>query len=172
MAYKLVPRTWRICENGDLNWCYMDICQRAIDEGIIDFVPQLYLFKSTSTWGWCRHYAGNTVIGLNEVYCQVPQAAINTIIHELGHAATPGHNHDNVWKKISNKLGDIYGQKIKRVSSEEERGLSLGREYVAKYIIECPNCHTQWKYQRMAKSVMHTEMYTCPYCSTKLTRVK
>lgn len=172
MSYNLVPRTWKICDNEDLNWYYEEICQRAISEGMIDSMPPLYLFKSTRTWGWCRYHNGRVVIGLNEIYCQNPHAAINTIIHELGHAATQGHRHDNVWKKVSNKLGDVYGEKIKRTSSEEERGLNIRMNQTTKYIIECPSCHTQWKYQRMVKCVVRPETYTCPYCKNHLIRVK
>lgn len=172
MAHNLVPRTWRLCDNEDLNWYYEDICQRAIKEGMINHVPQLYLFKSTAYFGWCRHFHGQVVIGLNEVYCQDPHKAINTIIHEIGHVATKGHNHDVVWKRVSNKLGAIYGEKIQRTSSEEEHDISLGREKEAKYIIECSHCHVQWKHQRMSKSVARPEIYRCPYCKSNLIRVK
>lgn len=173
MSYNLVPRTWRLCDNEDLNWYYEDICQQAIKEGIIDEIPVLYLFKSTRSLGWCRYQSWRTVIGLNEVFCQDPHKAINTIIHELGHAGTRGHHHDAVWKKVSNKLGLIYGEKIERTASSEEMAeLDLGHEQKVKYIIECTKCHQQWKYQRMSKCVSRAETYRCPYCYSKLTRVK
>ena len=172
MSYNLVPRTWRLCDNEDLNWYYEDICQKAISEGLIKYMPRLYLFKSTRTWGWCRYLHDDVVIGLNEVYCQDPQKAINTIIHEIGHAATTGHHHDDVWKRASNRLGVLYGEIIKRTSSESERELSLGRKQTVRYIVECPNCHTQWKYQRMTKCVTRPETFKCPYCKSKLVRVK
>lgn len=168
-----IPRTWRICDNDDLNWYYRDVCQQALNDGLIDHIPTLYLFKSTATWGKCKWSRGMVVIGLNEVFCADPEKAINTIIHEVGHAATTGHHHDSYWKSVSDKLGKSYGQTVKRCTSEAEKGISLNKpapQY--KYIVECPRCHNQWKYQKMTKCVSHPETYRCGACKTSLIRVK
>lgn len=169
----LVPRTWRRCNNDEIESLYLEICGEAIDEGLIDSVPTLYLFKSTAKWGQCRWSGGMTAIGLNEVFCTDPEKAINTIIHEIGHAATPGHHHDSHWKKVSDQLGKTYGHTVKRCTSEEEKGVSLNRpapQY--KYVIECPKCHYQWKRQKMSKIISHATSYTCPDCKVNLIRVK
>lgn len=169
----LVPRTWRRCDNDDINWYYEDICNKALDEGLITYVPNLYLFKSTAKWGQCKWSNEGIVIGLNEVFCTDPDKAINTIIHEIGHAATPGHHHDNHWKSVSNRIGKVYGHTVKRCTSEAEKGVSLNKpEQQYKYIIECPQCHLQWKRQRMTKYISHVERYSCPMCNVNLVRVK
>jgi predicted SprT family Zn-dependent metalloprotease len=168
-----VPRTWKICNNDNLYSYYEAICNEAIDNGFMDTVPPLYLFKSTRTWGKCIYSNGEAAIGLNEVYCQDPQKAINTIVHEIGHAATPGHHHDYVWKQTSDKLGNIFGEKVKRTTSQAERGLSLNRpdpEY--KYIVECTKCHNQYRWQRKPKCVDRLDAYRCSRCKASLVRVK
>lgn len=169
----LVPKTWKRCNNEEINDFYLEICTQARDEGLIEDIPALYLFKSTAKWGMCKWSNGVTVIGLNEVFCTDPEKAINTIIHEVGHAATPGHGHDSHWKKVSDGLGKTYGHTVKRRSSEEEKGVSLNRpEPQYKYIIECPQCHTQWKRQKMSKIISRAASYTCPTCHANLVRVK
>ena len=168
-----VPRTWRKCDNEDINWYYEDICNQALDAGLIDYIPELYLFKSTATWGKCKWSNHGIVIGLNEVFCADPDKAINTIIHEIGHAATPGHHHDSHWKKVSDGLGAAYGHTVKRCTSEEEKGVSLHKpEPQIKYIVECPHCHIQWKYQRMTKCVKRPDTFRCSRCKSDLVRVK
>lgn len=168
-----VPRTWRLCNNDELTRYYNDICQQAIDEGLIDDIPRLYLYKSTATWGKCKWSNGQIIIGLNEVFCTNPRKAINTIIHEVGHAATIGHNHDSTWKRVSDKLGAAYGEQVQRTTSEAARGVSLNRpEPIYKYIVECSSCHHQYNYQRMVKCVQHPELYRCAFCKSDLVRVK
>lgn len=169
----LVPRTWKHCDNEKINDLYLEICTQAMDEGLINAIPTLYLFKSTAKWGQSRWSDGVTAIGLNEVFCADPEKAINTIIHEVGHAATPGHHHDGHWKSVSDRLGKTYGHTVKRCSSEEEKGVSLNRpEPQYRYIIECPKCHIQWKRQKMSKIISHATSYTCPTCHVNLIRVK
>ena len=169
----LVPRTWKRCNNEEINDYYLEICTQARDEGLIEDIPTLYLFKSTAKWGQCKWSSDKTVIGLNEVFCSDPEKAINTIIHEVGHAATKGHGHDSHWKKVSNGLGKTYGHTVQRCTSEEEKGVSLNRpEPQYKYIIECPECHRQWKRQKMTKVISQASRYRCPICDAYLTRVR
>lgn len=109
----LAPRTWRRCDNDEIENIYLEVCTQAMDEGLIDSIPALYLFKSTAKWGQCKWSNGIVVIGLNEVFCAEPEKALNTIIHEVGHAATPGHHHDSRWKEVSDGLGKMYGHTVK-----------------------------------------------------------
>ena len=77
---------------------------------IINEFPSLYNWTVTSNnrkraFGLCSH--SKEVISLSSYL--VPQmtdkAIKNTIIHEIAHALTPFHGHDNVWRDKCISLG-------------------------------------------------------------------
>lgn len=61
----------------------------------------------------------------------------NTVLHEVAHARTPGHGHDNIWKRLfismggdGNRLSNIPENALRHVSKYEllcaKTGRSLG----------------------------------------------
>lgn len=55
----------------------------------------------------CCSYKDKT-IELSYLYVENtedPELFRNTILHEIAHALTPGHNHDNIWKKACLNVG-------------------------------------------------------------------
>lgn len=168
----LIPRTWKSCENEEILHIYLDVCEFAIKEGLIKDIPPLFLFKSTKKWGECRLNKLHTVIGLNQVFLDDPAKSTNTIIHELAHAILPSHGHDEKWRNVANKIGELYGEEIKRGRSQEEVGISLHNETSHKYTVECPHCHYQWYFQRMCDKVKYPHLYMCGVCNEHLVRVK
>ena len=59
----------------------------------------------------------------------------DTLIHEIAHALTPGHGHDNVWRRKCAELGGV-----------PERTASLSKSLIegailqSKYTLTCPCC--------------------------------
>lgn len=168
----LIPRTWKPCENEAILSHYNEICDRIKSLGLaLEVVPKLFVFKSTRRWGECRSNADRIVIGINEVFTEAPDKAVNTLIHELAHTITKNEGHTDQWKRIANEIGEPYGEKASRCMSEDQKGVSIPKPEL-KYILECPNCHHQWKYGRMQDCVKYPNQYKCSYCGQSLTRIK
>lgn len=168
-----IPRGWSKNSNEHLQKVYNEACNKAIELGLIDYTPELYIFKSTRTWGWARypqHYDYNKkpYVGLNEVYLQEPTKALNTICHELAHIASPrGTGHGQPWKHNFTKLGTPFGlSRFERCSSSEYVGLDMPKQY--KYEAYCGKCGQSWKRQKKVKLIQQPERYRCPICQQKL----
>ena len=170
-----IPRGWNKNTNEQLQSIYEEACNKAIDLQLIDYVPELYIFKSTRTWGWARYPSKiqeqcgyKPYVGLNEVYLQDPTKAVNTICHELAHIASPRREHHGyVWKSNFEKLGVRFGlQTFERCSSSEYVGLEMPKQY--KYEAYCPRCGTSWKRQKMVRLIQVPERYRCPTCAVGL----
>ncbi len=79
------------------------------------------------------------------------KTVINTILHEIAHALTPGHGHDLVWKRKALEIG-CDGNRCydsKTVSTPQ-----------SKYIAHCSGCNTIHKKQRKP-----TRASSCGNCS-------
>ena len=170
MSY--VRRGWKKNSNSELQTIYQQCCDKAKELKLIDYTPELYLFKSTRTWGWAvrpNKYA-RPYIGLNTVYLQDVNKAINTICHELAHVSnylSGGRGHDYAWKSKFEKLGRQFElSRFERCSSSNEIGLEMPKNY--RYEAYCPHCNRAWKRQKRVKLIQHPELYRCPNCHTEL----
>lgn len=168
-----IPRGWKKNSNEQLRTLYKDACDKAIELKMLDYTPDLYIFKSTGTWGWARYPGKNDrdkkpFIGLNEVYLKDPSKAINTICHELAHIASPRRSgHNQIWKQNFRKLGIPFGlDRFERCSGSEEIGLEIPKQY--KYEAYCPKCGSSWKRQKRTELIQNPEHYTCGKCNTEL----
>ena len=168
-----IPRGWVKNTNEELQKVYNEACNKAMELGMVDYVPDLYIFKSTKTWGWARYpqkhdYGKRPYIGLNAVYLQEPAKALNTICHELAHIASPrGTGHGQTWKHNFAKIGVPFGlHRFERCSSSEYVGLEIPKQY--KYEAYCSCCGRSWKRQKKIKLIQYPELYQCPVCKQKL----
>ena len=170
-----IPRGWPKNTNEQLSEIYWEACDKAINLGLIDYIPELYIFQSTRTWGWARYpskteeqFGCKAYIGLNAVYLQDPTKAISTICHELAHIASPKkEHHGNVWKRNFAKIGVYFGlDRFERCSSSKDVGLEIPKQY--KYEAYCPHCGSSWKRQKMVKLIQEPERYRCPTCQVGL----
>ena len=170
-----IPRGWTKNTNEQLQVIYEEACGRAIDIGLIDYVPNLYIFKSTRTWGWAKYpskieeQSGHKAyVGLNAVYLQDPTKAINTICHELAHIASPRkEHHGDIWKRNFEKIGLYFGlHHFERCSSSKYIGLEIPKQY--KYEAYCPKCGMSWKRQKLVRLIQEPDRYHCPTCKVGL----
>lgn len=74
----------------------------------------------------------------------------DTILHEIAHALTPGHHHDNVWKQKAIEIG-CNGN---RCYTSKDTIVIPG-----KYILKCTTCEKS--YQRMKKPRRSLSCYYC-----------
>ena len=163
----MAPKGWTKNTNGVLQEIYDEICVKAIELEMIDYVPDLYIFKSTRTWGWARDLSFIPYVGLNEVYLSDPTKAVRTTCHEIAHVANPRAKHNKVWKRAFEKLGKCFGlDRFERCSTAEQVGLEMPVHY--KYEAYCPKCNHTWQRQKATRIIQQPERYSCPYCNSKL----
>lgn len=65
---------------------------------------------------------------------------VDTILHEIAHALTPGHGHDKVWKKKAIEIGC----RGKRCFDEKTSTMNAANK-IAKYKGVCPNGHLSFR---------------------------
>ena len=180
---KFMPRGWKQNSNKRLQDVYEQCCNKAIELGMLDYTPQLYIFKSTRTWGWAKYPSKQqeadgykAYVGLNEVYLKDPAKARNTICHELAHISCPRkEGHGNLWKSRFRKLGENFGlTQFNRCSSSDYVGLKLPENHRAynvspdRYRVYCPHCHAEWLYKTAGKIVQNPSRYRCGRCNFDL----
>jgi len=170
-----LPRTWKKCTNSELLELYKEICDEATRLGYSFKEPKLYMFKSTKSWGRC-HYNTETnesAIALNYVFEDKPEAARNTLIHEIAHSCAVGDHHGERWERAGNNIGKKWGIKVTRLNNYEDLGVqSISK--LGKYIVKCKKCGHEYYHARMCGVVEHPEFYNCGCsgCHGELKRIK
>ena len=175
-----LPRTWKLCTDKTINKIYDEVYQEAQSLGLLSLHKEkhpLYIIKSVKTWGMCRWRKINPelydcAVCLNEkiILAKSYDAARKVLVHEVAHIAAPGKHHSDAWYRAGNRLGQKWNIAVHRTDNYE--GIELKGEEEAKYIVECPKCHRQWKYNRMCKTVEKYDKYYCCACHEHLIRVK
>ena len=175
-----LPNTWKPCKDQTINKIYDEVYEEARSLGLLSAHHEkhpLYIHKSVTSWGRCRWKKVGVgdydcAVCLNEkiILAKSYETARKVLVHEIAHIATPGKHHSNDWYHAGNRIGHKWNITVQRTDSYE--GIELRGEEEAKYILECPKCHTQWKYNRMCKTVEQYSKYGCGKCHEALIRVK
>jgi len=85
------------------------------------------------------------------------QGVIDTIIHEIAHALTPGHHHDNVWKRKCIELGGN-GQRVGEDTKYKNDRVDV-MEKIKKYTLTCSVCGEKYYVGRLPKYTMSCGMH-------------
>ena len=97
--------------------------------------------KHKTKFGFCD--GEKKQIGLSEymVPYMTDKAVRDVIIHEIAHAFTPGHNHDEVWRRKCIALGGS-GETAGDYNNfiDGEKTSLILEEKMAKYTLICPVC--------------------------------
>lgn len=193
-----IPRGYTKCTNTELIELWNKVCEETMRQHYIDYIPELYMFTSTRTWGWARYncrveykkgsYRGeyNTIeynkpiVSINREFLKDPQKALKTMCHEIAHVAcyekckldkTQHEVHSNLWRNIYYNIASQFGfnwSDITRCATYE--GLSIKKPKVNKYTVYCPHCHKEFHYQRMCGAVEHPWTYIHNVCGYHLSK--
>jgi len=121
-----------------------------------------YSFKwlrSNICFGKC--YYRRQVIALSQplVAANEVSQVLDTILHEIAHALTPGHQHDDVWK-----------EKCKELGCKPEACFTFGKGVAAppkKYVAVCDCCKKAF-YKQVFNLTEVNRYYICPSDKTRL----
>ena len=137
-------------------------------------IRRIYVEKSTTRrWGVCKKIKAENVfeIGIAKVLLEDSiddMQTKNTIMHELLHTVDGCSGHTGLWKALAEKVNtSLPGYNIKRLSSEEEKGVQRNH----KYMIECTGCGAVIYRDRMSNAVRFPGNYKCARCGGALKRI-
>lgn len=128
---------------------YGKICMEILEDLAIPHgtVAAFTVNTRARRWGQCRKISDLYYININQTLLDErndESGLVNTILHELLHTCPGCMNHGAAWKKYAEIVRKNWGYDVKRVSSEEEKGVTTGnqnyREREYKYLIYCEKC--------------------------------
>ena len=144
----------------DLNVLVAD-CKDILDDLGITYGPIESVRvnnRLTACWGRCKHNKRTGTYSI-EFSKQIMsdemeyEATMNTIIHEFLHAGKNRMCHTGEWKRLAELVNREYPQyNICRCTSAEEKGVAERVKHY-NYIVECPKCGREFKYQRAGRVV-------------------
>lgn len=108
--------------------------------------------RRKSAFGVCNYFKKEISLSIVLTPLMTENAIQDTIIHEIAHALTKGHNHDNVWQRKCIELGGT-GERIGD-SSKFDGGKNSCLEFHkknAKYTLTCPTCGSKSYVNRIPK---------------------
>jgi predicted SprT family Zn-dependent metalloprotease len=131
------------------------------ENGLVDYTFQFD--SSLRRFGYCNNT--RKIISLSEplVLLNVEEQVKQTILHEIAHALTPGHNHDEVWKATAVRLGDT-GERCYR---NEEVTIPE-----AKHVYACSGCGFKYERIKRIKGYIHHYHPACGRVKGRLIKVK
>ncbi len=78
---------------------------------------KLTLRKMTRTLGQYSHYRQRIQLSTHAINTKSYRIMVNTILHEIAHALTPGNGHNLIWKAKARELGVL----PRATASDEQR---------------------------------------------------
>lgn len=108
--------------------------------------PELYGWnisfnKRKKAIGLCNYAKREILISILFIPFMSDKAIKNTIVHEIAHALTKGHDHDYVWRNKCIELGGT-GERLSGAESfvDGKDGVKDFCESNSKYTLTCPTC--------------------------------
>jgi len=73
--------------------------------GLTDWKVRLTTNPNQSFLGLCSYQDKSIILNAHHIDIHSNPDVINTIRHEVAHALTPGHAHDNIWRECAQRIG-------------------------------------------------------------------
>jgi len=109
--------------------------------------------RSRTVFGACEHSTKTILLSSLLTAARSEEETRLTLLHEIAHALTPGHNHDRVWRRKCLSIGGD-GQRVNPLPS----GF---REQTARYEGTCPACGAKFYRDRFTRGT--DRMYHVPH---------
>lgn len=171
----MYKKGWKQVYDERIKRLYNEVIAEAKRKGYFSdgAIPDLYERESIRFLGRCvrkETFNGflDCAIVLNSAIFKYSDFQIlDTIIHEVGHALTPGEHHSERWKRISDKIGERWGITVSRLCADEQINKELletkkekreRTEY--KYELFCPICGKVLRqYKSLCDAVKNPEQW-------------
>jgi hypothetical protein len=102
--------------------------------------------KLKRCFGTCDYNIRTIFLSEYLCYKMTNEAIKDTLVHEIAHALTMGHGHDNVWRKKCIELGGNGN-----VKSSISKSFINGAILESKYTLKCPCCDNKVFVHRLPK---------------------
>jgi predicted SprT family Zn-dependent metalloprotease len=119
-----------------------------------------WINRSSRTLGRCTYHSSifgcfGGKIELSKTFVSVNEepAVLDTILHEIAHALTPGAHHGPAWKRKCLEIG----AKPERCSTSEDKVCPPAR-----YTASCPTCGRAQPISRVLKNPWSRRFLACP----------
>lgn len=130
--------------------------------------------KNFQAWGQChRKYDTCQIYVSKQLLLTNEHSVMETLLHEVLHAVRGSSGHGYVWQKNAELINRTYGYNIKRVTSSEEKELTLDSKMEAyKYVVRCTGCGLSSGKTRRSRLIDHPEWFYCTKCNGRIERIK
>lgn len=92
--------------------------------GLNDWSINISELKSNTIFAECQYNTKRILVNISTLYLAPTKLLREIIIHEIAHALTPNHNHDDVWKSKAIELGGS-GDAIRTFKSLKKLDINL-----------------------------------------------
>lgn len=140
-----------------------------------EIIPEVRVYAATSYFGLIRYHRklDKYRVTISEYHLKHGyQPVMETIVHEVLHAAKGAKGHSKQWQQYAAIVNDVYDYNISRMQSYDQGYRLPKNDRKIKYIIECTNCDVVYRRQRMSRLVSQTDRYVCSSCGSELARTK
>ena len=116
--------------------------------------------RAATRFGCCKLQRGKYIIEVAQRVAQGPEESCReTIAHEVLHTCWGCRNHGTRWKGYAQRMNEVYGYHIARVSTDAEMGTKPEKAY--KYMLRCKACGMEFGRLRASNLTRHPERYRC-----------
>ncbi|MBP3877259.1 MAG: SprT-like domain-containing protein [Lachnospiraceae bacterium] len=128
--------------------------------------------RARRRWGLCRKEADGFYISISKRLLNedTKDGLRNTIMHELLHTCPMCSNHGAMWKHYAEYVNQTLGMNIKRVNSNEDKGLPPDEEIRILHKYHCDGCGQVVTKQRECKFTRNYKDYKCSLCGGRFIR--
>lgn len=122
------------------------------EHGLIEKGWRFDFNTSKRNFGLCYYGRKMIYLSKNLMLLTTDHAQVDTILHEIAHALTPGHHHNAVWRSMCIKIGGN-GKRCAPLIDRSNPEAATNAPAIFKYTLKCPVCDHKKYISRNPKRV-------------------